>query len=603
MRAVSIGVDWTQHRQPQPAASADSAAAADAATALAQARQTMWDAVRLIRSVFSSGEAQQAQAVSQLKLGLRSQVKTVDVPEFSSLAESEQSYLSELALREKALGFDHPELLTTLLALLELYRVFTQDQPEATMTRSKPIMERCLRMVEAHPEWNPKWALEVFSGVAAFQYTHGAYEVTCDLYGKAIATAQKMNDELTEAALLQKLGNTERVRGRFDHAKPAIERSLEIRMRAKGPTDVLVAASLGAFAKLLVSMGKYAEAEGYFKRAIAIEEKEYGAQHPTLAESLHQLAQLNRRQGKFADAAETFQRALAAKVASLGEDHPNTALTVMNLAVLYRHQARYDLAEPLYKRAIDIYKRTVGTEHVETAETTNSLAVMLFEQRRFAEAEPLFLEALHVRTALLGPKHNNVAETHGNMGRLYLAQGRIEEAEKSFLIAVQTFLESSGAAHPDYARSLHFYGEFLTKVHRYPEAEDHLRRALAIRDQVLGRINRNTGATLYRLGLVVQLTGGRAPEAESLLKEALHVRVSSLPEGHPEVMETIQSLCEFYRAENSPQAALAMAERYNTMVKTVQLPVPPTAESLATIQAVEAWARSAGASSATLTSS
>ena len=124
------------------------------------------------------------------------------------------------------------------------------------------------------------------------------------------------------------------------------------------------------------SQGKYADAEGLYKRALAIYEKALGADHPDVARTLNNLAGVYETQGKYADAEGLYKRALAIEEKALGADHPDVAATLNNLADVYREQGKYADAEALYKRALAIDEKALGADHPDVARTLNNLAIL-----------------------------------------------------------------------------------------------------------------------------------------------------------------------------------------------------------------------------------
>ena len=85
---------------------------------------------------------------------------------------------------------------------------------------------------------------------------------------------------------------------------------------------------------LLYSMGRYEEARPYLERALAIIEKQLGPDHPTTALSLKNLGELLSSMGRYEGARLYYERALAINEKQLGTDHPHTKRVRENLAGL-----------------------------------------------------------------------------------------------------------------------------------------------------------------------------------------------------------------------------------------------------------------------------
>ena len=167
-----------------------------------------------------------------------------------------------LAIREKALGPEHPNTATSLNNLALLY------DRQGRYKEAEPLYQRALGIVEkalgpAHPD-----------------------------------TAQSLNS----------LGLLYDHQGRYEEAEPLYQRALAIREKALGPEHPNTAQSLNNLALLYDRQGLYEEAEPLYQRALAIREKALGPEHPNTAQSLNNLALLYDRQGLYEEAEPLYQR-------------------------------------------------------------------------------------------------------------------------------------------------------------------------------------------------------------------------------------------------------------------------------------------------------
>jgi CHAT domain-containing protein/Tfp pilus assembly protein PilF len=277
-----------------------------------------------------------------------------------------------LAIREKALGPNHPDVAQSLNNLAALYK----DQG---------------RYADAEP-----------------------------LYKRSLAIREKSlgPDHPDVANSLNNLALLYNDQGRYADAEPLYRRSLAIVEKSLGPYHPHVATVLTGLAYLYHEQSRYADAEPLYKRSLAIWEKSLGPNHPNVATVLNNLAELYREQSRYADA----------EPLSLGPNHPDVAQSLNNLAALYDDQGRYADAEPLYKRSIVIWEKSLGPDHPYVASSLNNLALLYREQGRYTEAEPLYKRSLVIREKSLGPDHPAVANLLNNLAALYRNQGRWAEA-------------------------------------------------------------------------------------------------------------------------------------------------------------------------------
>ena len=204
--------------------------------------------------------------------------------------EAEPLYQRSLAIYEKILGPDHPNVATGLNNLAEIYR----DQTK--YAEAEPLYRRSLAIYEK--ELGP--------------------------------------DDPQVAGTLNNLAHLFQQQGKHVEAMPLYQRALAIREEELGPDHPDVAQSLNNLAELYREQGKYAEAEPLYRRSLAIFEKALRPDHPDLASSLNNLACYYYGRGKHAEALPLYQRALAIRENALGPDHPLTLATRSNLELCLR---------------------------------------------------------------------------------------------------------------------------------------------------------------------------------------------------------------------------------------------------------------------------
>ncbi len=208
-----------------------------------------------------SALAQSAKEASQLNN------RAVELFNSGRYSEAEPIFKRALAIREKNLGPNHPDVATTLSYLALLYH----DQ--GRYTDAEPLFKRSL----------------------------GIHE-------KVLGP-----DHPDVAATLNNLAELYRAQGRYADAEPLYKRSLAIREKGLGPDHPNVATTLNNLAELYHDQGRYADAEPLYERSLAIREKRLGPDHPNVATSLNNLAALYHDQGRYADALPIVQRTIAQK--------------------------------------------------------------------------------------------------------------------------------------------------------------------------------------------------------------------------------------------------------------------------------------------------
>jgi tetratricopeptide (TPR) repeat protein len=226
-----------------------------------------------------------------------------------------------LAIREKALGPEHPDTANILNNLANLLR----DQGD--LAGARPLLERALAILE-----------------------------------KALGP-----EHPSTGTSLNNLAGLLHAQGDPAGARPLFERALAIREKALGPEHPLTATSLNNLALLVRDQGDLADARPLLERALAINEKALRPEHPSTAITLNNLAGLLQAQGDLAGARRLFERALAINEKALGPGHSSTATSLDNLAGLLQDQDDLAGARPILERALAIRERALGPEHPSTA--------------------------------------------------------------------------------------------------------------------------------------------------------------------------------------------------------------------------------------------
>jgi CHAT domain-containing protein/tetratricopeptide (TPR) repeat protein len=389
-------------------------------------------------TLYQKGNYPDAVAAYQRALALREQALGPDHPDVatslnnlgaayeaeSRFGEAEPLLKRALAIDEKALGPEDAGVATDLNNLAVLYWAEGRyDEAEAPLQRALSIYEKTLG-----PD-APDLAQSI-NNLALLYMTEGRYPAAEPLYKRALAIFEKTlgPEHLNVAQALNNLAELYQNEGRYDKAEPLFKRALTIREQVLGGDSPGVAEGLNNLATLYLVEGRYAEGEPLYKRALAIFEKTLGPEHPSVAEGLNNLAELYQNERRYDEAEPLLKRSLAIKEKALGPNHANLALSLNNLAEFYRRQARYAEAEPLYKRALDIREKTLGADHPSVAESLNTLAALCQDQGNLAAAEPLLQRSLAIREAALPPDHPNLAQAFNNIATLYQGEGRNDDA-------------------------------------------------------------------------------------------------------------------------------------------------------------------------------
>ena len=209
-------------------------------------------------------------------------------------ADAEPVYKRALALREKALGLEHPSVGTSLNNLAELYRL------QGRLAEAEPLYKRDLAILEK----------------------------TVGSHHQDVATS------------LNNLGLLLQKQQRVAEAETSFSRALTIKEKALGPEHAEVAVILNNLAELYRSQSRFAETAPLHQRTLAIKQRSLHPEHPSIGISLNNLALTHHEQGQLDNAERLYTQALDLAEKTLGENDPNLANTLINLGGLRLEQRR-----------------------------------------------------------------------------------------------------------------------------------------------------------------------------------------------------------------------------------------------------------------------
>jgi CHAT domain-containing protein/tetratricopeptide (TPR) repeat protein len=337
-------------------------------------------------------------------------------------------------------------------------------------------------------------------------------------------------------------------------------RVAELRLATEHDHALHEASKLYLQFRRLYFAGKYDEARPLVERMLDIRERVLGAEHLDVGAAINSLASIYFSKGLYATAEPLYQRALAIGEKVLGPEHPLVARYLTNLANNSYYTSDYAKAEQYYRRALTIFEKALGPEHSDVSAAVVSLAALYRDRGDYANAEPLYQRALNIREKALGPAHPLFAASLNNLALLYLNRGDYEKAEKLYQRAVAINEKALGPEHPDFALSLNNLAITYHKRGDYAKAEPLWQRALTIREKALGPEHHYVGSTLHNLATLYSKRGDYE-KAEPLYQRALAIRVKALRPEHPDIALSIGDLANIYRKRGDNSKAEPLYQR------------------------------------------
>jgi len=253
--------------------------------------------------------------------------------------------------------------------------------------------------------------------------------------------------------------------------------------------------------------------------------------------------------------------------AALAEEE--TTPVLRGLAMVYRVTGRIEAAEPILERLVALDGSSANLEDLARIEASLGqldraevlyrdsltagpnpnvdplasipvrarLAQVLVTEKKFPEAEQEAYSAIALRTRavaakLLGANQSDLAGDNALLARIFQAQKKWRDAAGAWetVVAIQT--NAFGYEDLRVADTLDSLATCRTELRLFDQAEDALRRALAIRELNLGPSNSDVAATTDQLGKLLYSVK-RFGDAEPFFRRALTIYIDLLGSDSP----------------------------------------------------------------------
>jgi tetratricopeptide (TPR) repeat protein len=185
--------------------------------------------------------------------------------------------------------------------------------------------------------------------------------------------------------------------------------------------------------------------------------------------------------------------------------------------------------------------------------------------------------ALHLLECGLGPKDPTVAKTHFSLGLSYRATKEYKLGMKHLAMAAETYEKIDSSKYEaqiknckiNLARAHHSYGVDLQRSGNYDDSIVEHRKAVAIRETVLGRSHLETARSYYVMGCALS-DRGDFDEALGDLRRALRIRLLIFGKDHLDAAEVVENIGTVLHARGGMNAD-GIAEYKTSVVSSLEL--------------------------------
>jgi tetratricopeptide (TPR) repeat protein len=353
------------------------------------------------------------------------------------------------------------------------------------------------------------------------------------LFVRGLAEVEGLRSQpLLQAHMLEALGRLQASFGDYRGALAMHRRALDLRRKARGPDDPVVALSYEQLALVHRRQGEITEAESLLALALPIARRAGPAGRMQLARTLLTAANVAVASARL-DSAESY----AIEAYALARNAPPgqkllAAETIRVLASVLRRRGDVDRAEPRFAEYVDYAREHFGGNDAFTGMAMAHQADFLIEVReRPAQAESLYRLSLALQVRALGDSHPATIHARGGLAEVLLARGEAARAESLFLVNYRVVTRRVGRETGAGADALLGLSRVLRRTGRPNEAAARAEEALAL----YRRLRPDDPIISSALGSLAfaRLEQGRGREALALATEALALRRAAYGDRHP----------------------------------------------------------------------
>jgi tetratricopeptide (TPR) repeat protein len=218
----------------------------------------------------------------------------------------------------------------------------------------------------------------------------------------------------------QALADSYKLNGRYQDAKIALHKFLEIANAELPPDDPTIMFALDSLGWVCMRLGELDTSAQHLRQALVIASARFGSQSPMTLRSKLTLAEVLGKLG-LASEAETLCLELKDQVRSRRENGtplPRDSISQLNtLAAVLMQQGKFEEAVEMYEVVVQDREKALGVKHRMTLWATSQLAAAKISNRELQQALKLLEGLLPMQEEVLGD-HPDIQETRKRIDEL-----------------------------------------------------------------------------------------------------------------------------------------------------------------------------------------
>jgi serine/threonine protein kinase len=376
--------------------------------------------------------------------------------------QAQQQMELSLDLQHRVLGDAHPDTLSTMNDLADLYLEYQGKPAKAEPMLTKILETRRRVLGEEHPD-----TLTSLSNLGAFYRYQGDDEQAHSLFAKLLDTRRRLLGEEDPQTLttMYDLAWVLRHQSKYVESELLYSKVVQIRRRVLGEEHPDTLSSMNNLSLVYQDEGKFEQAEPLLKQVVESWRKGLGEEHAYTLAGMSNLGRLYLIEKRYSEAETLLTKVLEVERRVLGAENTNTLLVMNNVAMLYREQGRYDEAAATLSTAINVWRRDLGDSHPTTLNGVGNLALVYLDERKYSQAEALLREAQKNYPKTMANTWN-WSSTQSMLGASLAGQKKYREAEELLLSGYQG-LKKQEAAIPATSRfRMELAGQWIVQLYK-----------------------------------------------------------------------------------------------------------------------------------------
>ncbi len=412
--------------------------------------------------------------------------------------------------------------------------------------RSDELLRRRLAQAAvAYASDDPR-RIEAQFDMARAEISAQRFDAAQALLDSALAAASAPHDGVLElrARILKERAYLENERGNYPQAIAWVEQAIATLRRLPSPNVDDLAEVLSARGYYIYEDGHIADAEQPLREALALLAPATPESSGTLLTLRERLGMVLTSLGRFDEVVPLLEKNAESVRQLYGDRHPALANALHQLASAFRQSGDFSAAIPVFREALELYEQGYGPEHSYVAVALTGLGQTLAATGDHVGAIASLQRAHAIYAKTLGPGHIYTGVSMVALADARLVAGDAQGSEQGFRDALAVFSKVGDGRHI-YAEAAHLgLGKALSAQHRWLEAEQPLKTALARFIPEFGGDDRRTIESTAEL-VHCLLAQGKRDEARVLLEQGEQALASSRRDVNRQHLRLARARAEF----------------------------------------------------------